>query len=508
MKIKQSFLIAALVSFVAVVAWLYSPLDKHLFVDEISDAAVLEIEMVKLSGGSFLMGSESRYAGFNNDNERPVHRVSIKPFAVGKYEVLGFQYRAFETATDYSGAEYHGDKAPVTNVSWHDAQAYIEWLNGRTGLKYRLPTEAEWEYAARAGSTTAFHFGDDESLLSRYANYGGRNSGPIKAGSFRPNAWGISDMLGNVWEWVEDCWHRNYESAPSDGRAWVSGCDEADVGAVVRGGSWNLADGNLRSANRDWSDRAFRDNSSGFRLAQDLPEPRDPSDAASLEIEMVELRGGSFLMGSESGGVAYAAEQPVRRVSIKPFAIGKYEVLGFQYRAFETATGRSGVRYHGDKASVTNVSWDDTQAYIEWLNGRTGLKYRLPTEAEWEYAARAGSTTMYHFGDDESLLSRYANYGGHNSGPIKAGSFRPNAWGIYDMLGNVWEWVEDCWHDDYSGAPSDGRAWVSGCDAANSAVVRGGSWVISAGYLRSAFRFRFNRSSRSNGNGFRLVQDL
>ncbi len=238
--------------------------------------------------------------------------------------------------------------------------------------------------------------------------------------------------------------------------------------------------------------------------------------AGPTDIEMVELRKGRFLMGSESFG-GNLRERPFRRVSIKSFAIGKYEVLGFQYRAFETATGRSGAEYHRDKAPVVNVSWDDAQAYIAWLNDRTGLKYRLPTEAEWEYAARAGSATRYHFGDDESLLSRYANYGGRNSGPIKAGSFSPNAWGLYDMLGNVWEWVEDCWHTDYvvgfghrkQLAPSDGRAWVSGCDEADRAVVRGGSWYTSAWFLRSAYRLWIPRAIRNHGvDGFRLVRDL
>ena len=238
-------------------------------------------------------------------------------------------------------------------------------------------------------------------------------------------------------------------------------------------------------------------------------EPREPPDAAAHEIEMVKLSEGSFLMGSESGELY---EQPVHRVEIKPFAIGKYEVLGFQYRAFEKATDRNAAKYWGDKAPVTNVSWDDAQAYIDWLNKQnkqTGLNYRLPTEAEWEYAIRAGSTTTYHFGDDEKDLSIYANYGRHNRGPMEAGSFRSNAWGIYDMLGNVWEWVEDCWHEDYSGAPSDGRpAWVEGCDLVNEAVVRGGSWDADAWLLRSANRGQTPRTNRGNLIGFRLAQDL
>ena len=225
----------------------------------------------------------------------------------------------------------------------------------------------------------------------------------------------------------------------------------------------------------------------------------------ALNIEMVQLESGSFLMGSQDGG---ANEKPVRWVSIKPFAIGKYEVLGFQYRAFEIATGRNGARYYGDRSPVGGVSWYDAQAYIDWLNDRTGLKYRLPTEAEWEYAVRAGSRTRYHFGDDEYLLFRYANYDDNHDDPIKAGSFRPNAWGIYDMLGNVFEWVEDCWHDDYSGAPSDGRAWVSGCDGGDRAVVRGGSWSFSARHFWSAYRNWGNRPDRYAFYGFRLARDL
>lgn len=233
--------------------------------DQLPVEAALKIEMVELKGGGFLMGSDE----FGSDNERPIHRVEIKPFAIGKYEVLGFQYKAFEVATDRSGAAYHGDKAPVSMISWDDAQAYIRWLNGRTGLNYRLLTEAEWEYAARAGRRAVHYLGDHLDLLSRHVDYGREPNGHITAGSFDPNAWGIYDMLGNVWEWVEDCWHGSYTGAPSDGSAWVSGCADADR-AVVRGGSWSPATGSLLSANRTGLDRSSGLSLNGFRLARDL----------------------------------------------------------------------------------------------------------------------------------------------------------------------------------------------------------------------------------------------
>ena len=175
---------------------------------------------------------------------------------------------------------------------------------------------------------------------------------------------------------------------------------------------------------------------------------------------------------------------------------------------------------------VVCVSWNDARRYIEWLNEETGGGYRLPSESEWEYAVRAGSVSRYHFGDDESELCRYGNVvdttrlpnGGSWTNkancsdgavyPVAVGSYRPNPFGLYDMHGNVWEWVADCWHEDYEGAPTDGSAWTTGCDGGERAVVRGGSWSYGPRYLRAANR-NWGRPSHSRINtGFRLVQDL
>ena len=156
-----------------------------------------------------------------------------------------------------------------------------------------------------------------------------------------------------------------------------------------------------------------------------------------------------------------------------------------------------------------NISWDDVQTFISWLNNKTGGNYRLPTEAEWEYAARAGSTTEYSWGSRN--VSNRANckicgspWDGIQTAPV--GRFPANAWGLHDMHGNVWEWTEDCYHDNYEGAPSDGRAWTSGGDC-NFRVIRGGSWMFEPRHMRSASRFRTPRADRLNDVGFRLVQD-
>ena len=172
-----------------------------------------------------------------------------------------------------------------------------------------------------------------------------------------------------------------------------------------------------------------------------------------------------------------------------------------EYRPYDKGWGRG-------NRPVMNVSWDRAQSFIGWLNGKTGGGYRLPTEAEWEYAARAGSTTKYSWGDD--IGHNKANCDGCGShwddeqtAPV--GSFAANAWGLHDMHGNVWEWVQDCWHDSYEGAPGDGSAWESG--NCYKRVFRGGAWYNSARHLHSANRSGSVRDGWADFLGFRLARD-
>ena len=224
--------------------------------------------------------------------------------------------------------------------------------------------------------------------------------------------------------------------------------------------------------------------------------------------EVVEIPAGRFLMGSDE----YDSEQPVREVVIsKPFALGKYEVTFAEYDAFAKATGRELLVDRGwgrGNRPVIGVTWEDAQAYTEWLTEMTGRPYRLPSEAEWEYAARAGSVTSYSWGDDIGQNQANCDTGCEDSHTYIApvGSFQPNAFGLYDMHGNVWEWVQDCWNDNYEGAPADARAWEDqGCE---TRVLRGGSWHFEPAFLRSANRGWFNPSGRFDGHGFRVAQDL
>jgi formylglycine-generating enzyme required for sulfatase activity len=162
----------------------------------------------------------------------------------------------------------------------------------------------------------------------------------------------------------------------------------------------------------------------------------------------------------------------------------------------------------GENCPVEKVSWDDIQIFIQKLNQRTGQYYRLPTEAEWEYAARTGSSTKYSWGN--SINCSQARYGyytdecGKQKSPDPVGSYTPNDFGLFDMHGNVWEWVQDCYHDSYDGAPTTNKAWESGECAKR--VLRGGSWDNIPYFLRSAFRLRNSASFRYSSFGFRLVQ--
>ena len=260
-----------------------------------------------------------------------------------------------------------------------------------------------------------------------------------------------------------------------------------------------------------------------------------------LEPVMVRIPSGTFMMGSpKSEKDRQSDEGPQHEVSIAAFEMSRFEITVGQFRQFvqdnnyRTVTEQNGkgcVAWINDKwqqepdsnwqnpgfvqsddQPVVCISWQDAQAYVKWLSAQTSKKYRLPTEAEWEYAARAGAPTRYWWGDD--IGENNANCDGcgsqwDNQKTAPIGSFKANTFGLHDTAGNVWEWVQDCWHENYTNATVDGSAWLEadGGDCSRR-VVRGGSWLISPQYLRSAYRIRINTVFAYNYLGFRIARDF
>ena len=495
----------------------------------------VKMEFVLIKAGCFMMGSEKGEA-----DEKPLHDVTItKPFYMGVYEVTQAQWMAI---MGDNPSYLKGNDLPVESVTWDDAQKFAAKLKTKLAqsLRCRLPTEAEWEYACRAGSKTAYCFGDDETSLAEYAWYQA-NSGnkPHPVGQKKPNAWGLYDMHGNIWEWCED-WHADgfyAESPREDPKGPSSGRDR-----VMRGGSWSDNANEARSANRSWylPTVRFFSNNNGFRVVlapqdvetvarlNDLIRQTQPKESAAkggpeapnanaggspglaktlsvelggnIKMDLALIPAGSFMMGSEKD----ADERPAHKVTItKPFYMGVYEVTQAQWKPL---MGENPSSFKGDALPVEGVSWEDCREFLAKLKEKLakGSTCRLPTEAEWEYACRAGAQTAYGFGDGEGALGEYAWYDRNSKRKTHSvGRKNPNAWGLFDMHGNVWEWCQD-WYDDKYYVKSPGED-PEGPSSGDTRVLRGGSWNYNPDSMRCSSRNRRSPSYHHLSNGFRVV---
>jgi formylglycine-generating enzyme required for sulfatase activity len=515
------------------------------------------MKLALIPKGSFLMGAPPDEVG-SSDNESQ-HSVTIsEDFYLGIHEVTQGEY---EKVMGKNPSEFQGDKIaerhpvtgrivkqidssnhPVENISWEDAVAFCKKLSElpeekRARRVYRLPSEAEWEYACRAGSESAYCFGEDAKSLGDYAWYGAtlpQQTHPV--GGKKPNAWGLYDMHGNVWE---RCWDL-YGDYPTEAMTDPIG-PKIGFDYVARGGGWQNDATACRSAIRSRSSPSNRTSLTGFRVALDSfgismndapgqssvasptngsPEPEPARTKPMLENQFTNSIGmsfqliqpGTFLMGSpvsESGRDRHYETQHSVTISA-PYYLGIYEVTQEEY---ERVMGTNPSSTKGARCPVENVSWYDAVEFIERLNfmpaeraaGR--VHYRLPTEAEWEYACRAGSESAYCFGEDAKSLGDYAWYGEFTGGNISkrqkhpVGGKKPNAWGLYDMHGNVSEWCAD-WYGHY---PSAAVTDPSGPNEGSGRVYRGDRQDSNATYCRSARRDSINPSSRFLGGGFRVA---
>lgn len=508
------------------------------------------LELRWIEPGEFVMGSPETEAG-RRDNERQHHVTLTRGFYLGRFPVTQSQYESVmnENPSTFKNA---GPHAPVEQVSWDEAVEFCEKLTALHHAAemlppeyvYTLPTEAQWEFACRGGHPEATYAGELEILgdnhapvLDAIAWYGG-NSGVDYDGGWDSSDWpgkqydhqragthpvgekagnenGLFDTLGNVFEWCAD-WFGEYSKEP------VRDPWGAPDGAfrVLRGGCWDSSSRLCRAAFRDWYQPALRDFFLGFRVAavQQAELQAREAEGRGRALELIWIEPGEFLMGSPGDEAERSSGELQHPVTIsRGFYLGKYAVT---QELYQKVMGKNPSRFtdQGEQAPVECVSWDDAMAFCERLtqqereNGTLpkGYVYTLPSEAQWEYACRAGTTTPFHFG--ESLCSDQANfdgnypYGGAEKGPnlerkCPVGSYEANAWGLYDMHGNVWEWCYD-WYGDY--ASEDVTDPLGPVDGA-SRVLRGGGWDSRALQCRAAFRGWTQPASRYYDLGFRVA---
>jgi formylglycine-generating enzyme required for sulfatase activity len=537
--------------------------------------------MVTIPAGEFMMGSRpgevafvanqgppiqnstdlSDFLTFKAASEQPQHRfVLARPFAVSQFVITSRQFADFFqewknirirlplgcTFIPFADDNFRaGERSPAQCTDWPDAIAYVEWLSTKTGRKYRLLTESEWEYVARAGTATPFYWGSRNDMACQYANaadLGMKKGMPLvdantcdngisfnfELGRFKPNAFGLYDIVGNLKQWVQDCDNPNYTKAPVDGSAWMTGdCSKH----MVRGGYWRSHPLDLRSASRTSQSATDADDMT-FRVAAELDKgdvqveqtatehlpvhQLDPSQSSALGAtfrdcpncpEMVVLPSGQFEMAGEehTANSGSSAALPRRIVTIaKPFAIGKFSVTQHEWFALMGTLPPGDPSCHDCPVAYRN--WFAAKDFVKKLSQQTGNVYRLPSEAEWEYACRAGVKQTYCGSDDLDRVAWHFKNSNHWVHPV--GQKAPNAWGLYDMTGNVEQWVEDCNHFffDKTPAPIDGSAWTTGpCETRE---YRGGSFLGFPDYMQAVSRQSVSPDAFEPYKGFRVVREL
>ncbi|MEI6178599.1 MAG: SUMF1/EgtB/PvdO family nonheme iron enzyme, partial [Verrucomicrobiota bacterium] len=487
------------------------------------------MEFVLIQPGSFMMGSDE---GTTAIEGVPVHKVTLtKPYGIGKYEVTQEQWEKIMGANP---SYFQGPKNPVDSVTWNDCQSFVAKLNAKApGRSFRLPTEAEWEYACRAGSTAAYCFREGKGSLADYAwsrSNADNTNHPV--GQKKPNAWGLHDMHGNVVEWCADRYGEYPASAVTDPQGPSSGSRR-----VLRGSNNTF---------RFWDRQEVTANSSGVRLVLNAvpgdgeiksgSPPQQGTDANQSPVppaaertpgeEMVIILPGGvkmklvwipattseawkkisdgrdyFVMGSPSDEPGRAGDEDQVKVKLSQgFWLAQTECTQNQWVAI-MANNPSG--FKGDDLPVEQVSWNDAKKFITKFNEvktlPAGWKAHLPTEAQWEYACRAGTKTIYSFGDSLKLTS--ANFGGTLGKTCPVANYPANAWGLYDMHGNVWEWCAD----GFGGYPSGLATDPFGPKNGASHPFRGGSYCDDGMECRSANRAARDAPWRWNTIGFRVV---
>jgi len=472
--------------------------------------------MVEVLGGTFIMGDTSKHA---RSETKPAHNVTLSSYYIGETEVT---QELWQAVMGFNPSYSKGSKKPVEDVSWNACQEFIKRLNIITDRLFRLPTEAEWEFAARGGNLSKGYKYSGSDNLDDVA-WSAENSGGTthNVATKQSNELGLYDMSGNVDEWCQD-WYGTYSSIALTNPDGPSSGDDR----VLRGDCYNSMGGCV--SDRHGSRPIYGYRSYGLRLAegqrlteeQRLAEEQRPAEerrkkeelkkqvkeqtftANGVSFTMVEVQGGTFNMGS----IVDPNERPVHKVTLSSYYIGETEVT---QELWQAVMGEEPVPFKGNKYPVVWVSWKDCEEFIKRLNKITGKHFRLPTEAEWEFAARGGNLSKGYQYSGSDNLDDVAWYGEKMSsgGTHKVATKGSNELGLYDMSGNVWEWCSD-WDGPYSSIeqtnPTGPR---SKRYRRPTRVVRGGSWNDNGVGCRVSHRSSYIADKHENSDylGLRLA---
>ena len=483
------------------------------------DVNGVKFNMMCVEGGSFMMGAAADDADADAD-EKPQHQVTVSDFQISQTEVTQELWTAvmgttLEEERAKGGGEKGvgtGDKLPMYCLSWYDCQAFVTKLNALTGLNFRLPTEAEWEFAARGGNKSRGFIYSGSNNPDEVAWHYNKTNGKVKeVGALKPNELGIYDMTGNVWEWVLDG-YKEY-SAYDNNNPIIPIKDQGVLRGASSASKWGGK--SLRISKRLVYPLTGKQTRCGLRLVLSDEVKVKTIVVGDNAFNMIAVEGGTFKMGATDGDSnAGDNEFPVHDVTLSDYNISQIQVTQKLWTAVMGTTlddelkrnnGETGLG-KGDNLPMYGFTWFQAQEFAEKLSQLTGLNFRLPTEAEWEYAARGGRYTHgYKYAGSDNIDSVAWHH--TPGGKVKdVAQLKPNELHLYDMSGNIWEWVMDG-YAEYTDEPQ-----VNPCvprAEGGDVIHRGGSSYSGWGkhYNRVSFRYQLPPEKARTRVGLRLVMD-